>query len=70
MKSLREALSRLEKTVGANAAGVDGLSSTFRSASSAFETLMTNYKALNGRIEANYQQLRGLGSRIKALETK
>ena len=57
-----------EAGVRANAAKVTGLEKAQAAISKAFEQTKADYKALNGRIEGNYTNLRGLTKRVKKLE--
>jgi hypothetical protein len=67
--ALKEALARMEKSVSGNGAGVENLTQLFRNASASFAKLEKDYKALNGRIEANYQKGRELDKRVTAVES-
>lgn len=60
----------LRKTVSANGDGIGNLTQMFQKANANFTKLGDDYKALNGRIEANYQKGRELDKRTKALEAK
>lgn len=60
----------LRKTVSANGDGIGNLTQMFQKANANFTKLGADYKALNGRIEANYQKGRELDKRMKAVEAK
>jgi len=52
----------------ANASKVTAIEKAQNALGTAFETVQANYKALNGRIEQNYVNLRGVTKRVEALE--
>ena len=60
--------SSVQDGMGANAAKVAAIEKAQGALGEAFDTVKADYKLLNGRIEANYANLRGVTKRVEALE--
>lgn len=67
-QAVRADVDAVRKTATANGAGIGNLTEMFQKADTTFTKLQQDYKALNGRIEANYQKGRELDKRMEALE--